>query len=56
MAKKSKTKKIERIKAFVEQKVRQNEKYCIINDDVPSPYMKGVNSVCDELLTFIEKL
>ena len=56
MEKKSKSKKIDRVKSFIEQKVHTNEKYCQQNDDVPSPYMNGVNSFCNELLTYIDKL
>tara|TARA_R110000803_G_scaffold164473_1_gene228177 strand:- start:210 stop:377 length:168 start_codon:yes stop_codon:yes gene_type:complete len=53
---KKKTKKIDKLQAFVEQKVRQNEQYCRLNDDTPSPYMNGVNSFCAELLKYIDKL
>ena len=51
-----KFKKHQRIRIFIEQKVKSNHQFLNMNDSPESDYMKGVNSFAKELLTYIKQL
>ena len=49
-------KKHKKILEELKLKRRSNNRYCYINDCLPTPYMDGSNKIINEMIKFIEKL